>query len=32
MAEALGLKVGVGMGEVLRAVPNRGGLEEIGIG
>ena len=28
MAEALGLKEGVGMGEVLRAVPNRGGLEE----
>jgi hypothetical protein len=32
MAEALGLKEGVGTGDVLRAVPNRGGLEEIGIG
>ena len=32
MAEALGLKEGVGMGEVLRAVSNGGGIEERGIG
>jgi hypothetical protein len=32
MADALGLKEGVGTGQVLRAVPNGGGLEERGIG
>jgi len=32
MADALGLKEGGGIGEVLRAVSNGGGIEERGIG
>ena len=32
MADALGLKEGGGIGEVLRAVSKGGGLEERGIG
>jgi len=32
MAEALGIKESAGVGEVLRAVPGAGGLEERGIG
>ena len=32
MADALGLREGGGIGEVLRAVSNGGGLEERGIG